>query len=107
MATIRKIQQEQLWDLYSILNKMGGRADLTSISTVALAKYKQALGKASRVISLIITQEDNRLCRRLTDELDALSRWNFGDRNGNITKEELLVNENIKQAMGGWSPLTE
>lgn len=98
---------DRLWDLYAITNKMGGRADYTAISPVAMMKYKEALGKVSKVISLIITGEDNERCQRYINELDALSRWNFADRNGRISEEEKQINEHIKQAMGGWTPMND
>ena len=100
-------ERNKLWDLYAITNKMGGRADYTAISPIAMMKYKEALGKVSKVISFIITGEDEEQCQRYINELDALSRWNFGDRNGRISKEEKQVNERIKQAMGGWTPIND
>ena len=100
-------ERNRLWDLYSITNKMGGRADYTAISPIAMMKYKEALGKVSKVISLIITEEDEEQCQRYINELDALSRWNFGDRNGRISEEEKQVNERIKQIMGGWTPMSD
>ena len=100
-------ERDKLWKLYSITNKMGGVADCTAISTVALAKYKQAHSKVSKVISLIITGEDDELCQKYINELDALSRWNFADRNGRITEEEKRVNEHIKTCMNGWTPMSD
>jgi hypothetical protein len=100
-------ERNRLWDLCSITNKMGGRADYTAISPIAMMKYKEALGKVSKVISLIITEEDEEQCQRYINELDALSRWNFGDRNGRISEEEKQVNERIKQIMGGWTPMSD
>jgi hypothetical protein len=99
-----KEERNKLWDLYSITNKMGGACDYTAINPIALIKYKAALTKVSIVISLIINRSDEEKCQRYIDELDALSRWNFGDRNGNISEEEKRVNERIKQKMGGWTP---
>jgi len=100
-------ERNRLWDLYTVTNKMGGRADYTAVSPVALMKYKEALGKVSRVISLIITGEDDEKCKRYINELDALSRWSFCDRNGRISEEEKQANERIKQAMGGWTPMND
>ena len=100
-------ERDRLWALYTITNKMGGRSDYTAISPVAMRKYKEALGKVSTVISLIITGEDDERCQRYINELDALSRWNFGDRNGRISEEEKQVNARIKQAMGGWTPMND
>lgn len=84
---------------------MGGRADYTAVNPIALMKYKEALGKVSAVISLIITGEDDEKCKLYINELDALSRWNFGNRYGRMSEEEKQVNERIKQAMGGWTPV--
>lgn len=100
-------ERDRLWDLYTITNKMGGRCDYTAVSPITLVKYKEALGKVSTVISLIITGEDDERCQRYINELDALSRWNFGDRHGNISEEERQINERIKQAMGGWTPMND
>ena len=100
-------EQEKLWNLYSITNKLGGKVDYTAVSQMAMAKYKEALGKVSIIISLIITGEDEERCQRLINELEALSRWNFADRNGRISKEEKQINEHIKQAMGGWTPMDD
>lgn len=86
---------------------MGGRADYTAISPVAMMKYKEALGKVSTVISLIITGEDDERCQRYINELNALSSWNFGDRNGHISEEEKQLNARIKQKMGGWTPMND
>ena len=104
---MKKEKQEKLWNLYSITNRMGGKVDYTAVSQVKMAKYKEALGKASIIISLIITGEDEERCQRLINELDALSRWNFADRNGRISKDEKQINERIKQAMGGWTPMDD
>ena len=98
-------ERNKLWDLYSITNKMGGVIDYTAISPIALVKYKEALGKVSKVIFLIITGEDEEQCRRYINELDALSRWNFGDRYGRISEEEKEINDRIKQSLDGWTPL--
>lgn len=100
-------ERKKLWDLYAITNKMGGRCDYTAISPIVMMKYKEALSKVSFAISLIITGEDEETCQRYIDELDALSRWNFGDRYGNISEEEKLVNEKIKLKMNGWTPMSE
>ena len=89
------------------MNRMGGKVDYTAVSQVKMAKYKEALGKVSIIISLIITGEDEERCQRLINELDALSRWNFADRNGRISKEEKQINERIKQVMGGWTPMDD
>lgn len=104
---MNKKEEFTLWTLYAIINKMSGKADNTAISQVALMKYKEALGKVSTVISLIITGEDEEKCQRFINELDALSRWNFGDRYGRITENEKLVNKRIKQKMGGWTPMND
>lgn len=104
---MNKNEQEKLWNLYSITNRMGGKVDYTAVSQVKMAKYKEALGKVSIIISLIITGEDEERCQRLINELDALSRWNFADRNGRISKDEKQINERIKQAMGGWTPMED
>lgn len=104
---MNKNEQEKLWNLYSITNRMGGKVDYTAVSQVKMAKYKEALGKVSIIISLIITGEDEERCQRLINELDALSRWNFADRNGRISKDEKQINERIKQAMGGWTPMDD
>ena len=100
-------EREKLWSLYDIVNKMGGSADYTAVSPIALMKYKGAHGKVSRVISLIITGEDDARCKQLMNELDALSRWNFGDRYGNLSADEQKVNEKIKQVMNGWTPFND
>lgn len=100
-------ERNKLWDLYTITNKMGGMGDYTAVSPIAMMKYKEALGKVSIVISLIITGEDDERCQRYINELDALSRWNFGDRNGRISEEEKQINERIKQTMGGWTPMND
>lgn len=105
--TMRAKERNWLWDLYTITNKMGGRADYTAINPVTLMKYKEALGKVSRIICLIITGENDEQCQRYINELDALSRWNFGDKFGRISEEEKQINARIKQAMGGWSPMDE
>ena len=86
---------------------MGGRADYTAVCPIAMMKYKEALGKVSIVLSLIITGEDEERLQRYINELDALSRWNFGDRNGCISEEEERINEQIKQVMGGWTPMND
>lgn len=104
---MKEKEQEKLWNLYSITNRMGGRVDYTAVSQVKMAKYKEALGKVSIIISLIITGEDEERYQRLINELDALSRWNFADRNGRISKDEKQINERIKQAMGGWTPMDD
>ena len=104
---MKEKEREQLWTLYDIVNKMGGLADYTAVSPIALMKYKGAHGKVSKVISLIITGEDDARCQQLMNELDALSRWNFGDRYGNLSTEEKNVNEKIKQTMKGWTPFTD
>ena len=100
-------ERNRLWDLYAITNKMGGRIDYTAVSPIAMMKYKEALGKVSMVISLIITGEDDERCQRYINELDALSRWNFEDRNGRISEEEQQINKRIKQETGGWTPMND
>ena len=97
--------KKRLWRLHDALNRMGGTPDMTAVSQVALVKYKEAHGKASRVISLILTGEDDDLCDRLLSELEALASWNFGDRHGRISDEEVRVNRRITEALGGWTPL--
>jgi len=96
---------KNLWDLYCITNKIGGTVDYTAINPIAMMKYKQAFTKVSKVIYLTLTEEDDELCMRYIRELDALSRWNFGDKYGNLSEEEKRVNERIKQEMKGWTPI--
>ena len=36
-------ERNKLWDLYAITNKMGGRADYTAISPIAMMKYNKEL----------------------------------------------------------------
>ncbi len=104
---MKRKEREILWKLYSIVNKLGGKADYTAVSQKALIAYKQAHAKVSIVISLIITGEDDELCQQYINELDALSRWNFGDKYGNISKEEFECNKRIKEVMRGWTPLSD
>lgn len=100
-------QRKKLWKLYSITNKLGGTADYTAISLRTLMAYKKAHEKVSKVIALIVSNEDEDLCQRYINELEALSRWNFGDKNGKISKEEQDINERITKEMKGWTPFLD
>lgn len=97
-------EREQLWRLFDITNKMGGRSDYTAVSRIKLMRYSEAYGKVSKIIALIINNDDEKECKKLLNEMDALSRWNFTDRNGGISDEEVRYNRVLKKRMNGWTP---
>lgn len=84
---------------------MGGFPDMTAVSPIALAKYKEAHMWVSKIIALIISGEDNKRLQQLIVKLDVLSRWNFGDSYGRISEDEKKSNEKLKQLAGGWTPM--
>ena len=99
-----KKQCKILWEIYSFLNKIGGCPDMTAINPIALMKYKQAHNMVAQCIYLLITEEDNEKLDLLVKQLDILSRWNFGDRNGNISSEEMICNKKLEEILSGWNP---
>ena len=97
-------EKEQLWRLFDITNKMGGRNDYTAVSPIKLMRYSEAYGKVSKIIAHIINNDNEEECEKLLYEMDALSRWNFKDRNGRISDEEVRCNQFLKKRMNGWTP---
>lgn len=93
---MKKWQRELTEHLYDITNKIGSVGDLTAISTKKLVAYTRANQQVSMIIDAMFFEENENKAKKLTEELELLARWNFPDKHGDLSDDEILLNDQLE-----------
>lgn len=86
--------------LQYVCNQLGsGVYDMTAVSREALEKYRKAHSRAARAIYYTLFDEDKKAAEQEIRYLEILKKWNFPDRNGNLSDEEKEINEKLQEEL--------